>query len=362
MATTSAQAIYGLTATATPSSINTDGTLTIGKGQTAVNLSSVSTAYCVQADLADTETLTLDVAAGTCTSTGSDVAATLLVNPTGDNNSFDVTAQTAGNLGNLMSFQIFSPIVSAATTVSIIGNKQIRVQPGTKARMIVTGTLTDGTNPVTFPELIFAGTLAGISTWSSDGSITAPLTGTWYSCDHQPSGGVSYLRRYVDYVNDAAWYSDTIVAWPDMITNFEGANSETGTATVTAAVSSAEQVLTAINDTVATSALVTAAANGTVTGAVAAYAETFLAGGLTSLAGGDGNDFQGHALPTLTTLYGLQINVPSGSAHASNGTQSFPLPAQFFFAAGHTGELLTDDLVITATDDDTCVEVIVMGA
>jgi hypothetical protein len=350
MATTSAQAIYGLTSTATPSSVNTDGTLTIGKNQTAVNLSSVSTAYCVQADLADTETLTLDVAAGTGTSTGSGAAATLLVNPDGTNNSFDVTAQTAGNLGNLLSFQIFSPIVSAATTVSIIGNKQIRVQPGTKARMIITGTLTDGTSPVTFPTLFYAGVNGGLEYWTDTGNVD--------SFDYSAFGIPTDWNLNTTIGTGASWSSGDSYNYPDSA-EYTPSGDATGTPIVTAGISSAAHAIAAVN---AATDIVTAAANGTVTGAVAAYAETFLAGGLTSLAGGDGNDFQGHALPTLTTLYGLQINVPSGSAHASNGTQSFPLPAQFFFTAGHTDELLDDDLVITATADNTCVEVIVMGS
>jgi hypothetical protein len=72
-------------------------------------------------------------------------------------------------------------------------------------------------------------------------------------------------------------------------------------------------------------------------------------------------DFEGNTIAAFDTLYGLQINVTAGSATASNGTQVFPLPCLFYFESGQTGTMLTADLTITATANDTVVSYIAIG-
>jgi len=75
----------------------------------------------------------------------------------------------------------------------------------------------------------------------------------------------------------------------------------------------------------------------------------------------DGKDFEGVTLPTLLTLYSLEINVIRGSASASNGTHTFPLPAKFWFSSGNTGVLMSNDLTIAALSNGTEVTITVLG-
>ena len=76
---------------------------------------------------------------------------------------------------------------------------------------------------------------------------------------------------------------------------------------------------------------------------------------------GDGKDFEGVTLVSMATLYSLEINVTSGSASASNGTQVLTTPSKFWNSSGNTGSLLTADLVITATAAATNGTVTVIG-
>lgn len=77
--------------------------------------------------------------------------------------------------------------------------------------------------------------------------------------------------------------------------------------------------------------------------------------------GGDGKDFEGVALSSIATLYGILVDVTSGSATASNGTHTFPLPAMFYNSTGFTGTFITADLTITATAAATVVKITALG-
>ena len=76
---------------------------------------------------------------------------------------------------------------------------------------------------------------------------------------------------------------------------------------------------------------------------------------------GDGKDFEGLTLPSMARIYALEINVTSGSASASNGTQVFPLPCKIWNTSGITGSMLTSDLVITAASAGTNVTITALG-
>ena len=76
---------------------------------------------------------------------------------------------------------------------------------------------------------------------------------------------------------------------------------------------------------------------------------------------GDGLDFQGNEIANLTAVYGLLVEVISGGATVSNGTYAFSAPAQLSWPAGVAGHVLTADLVVTATTNDTVVYVTVLG-
>ena len=76
---------------------------------------------------------------------------------------------------------------------------------------------------------------------------------------------------------------------------------------------------------------------------------------------GDGKDFEGVTLPSMARIYALEINVTSGSASASNGTQVLPLPCKIWNTSGFTGSMLTADLVITATSAGTNLTITALG-
>ena len=76
---------------------------------------------------------------------------------------------------------------------------------------------------------------------------------------------------------------------------------------------------------------------------------------------GDGKDFEGVTLPSMARIYALEINVTSGSASASNGTQVFTLPCKIWNTSGITGSMLTADLVITATSAGTNLTITALG-
>jgi len=76
---------------------------------------------------------------------------------------------------------------------------------------------------------------------------------------------------------------------------------------------------------------------------------------------GDGKDFEGVTIPSMARLYSLEINVTSGSATATNGTQVLPLPCKIWNTSGFTGSMLTADLVITATSAGTNLTIVAIG-
>jgi hypothetical protein len=76
---------------------------------------------------------------------------------------------------------------------------------------------------------------------------------------------------------------------------------------------------------------------------------------------GDGKDFEGVTLPSMARIYALEINVTSGSASASNGTQVLTLPCKIWNTSGITGTMLTADLIITATSAGTNITITALG-
>jgi hypothetical protein len=76
---------------------------------------------------------------------------------------------------------------------------------------------------------------------------------------------------------------------------------------------------------------------------------------------GDGKDFEGVTLASMARIYALEINVTSGSASATNGTQVLPLPCKIWNTSGFTGSMLTADLVITALGAGTNITITAIG-
>ena len=199
-----------------------------------------------------------------------EAAASVTINPTGADNSVTYTADAAGAAGNDITITYATPAAQSTTTVGVVGDA-ITVTPGTKARMLVTGTLTsDGSTPVVFTDLLYAGIDEGKAVFSHEATweFTVNYSVYWV--------GSKWILRSL---SGATWESTDAVATPDLVTTWVPQGAATGTPTVTAATSSAQQVITAVNASGSASALVTAAASGTVTGAVAAVTATSLTGG-----------------------------------------------------------------------------------
>ena len=76
---------------------------------------------------------------------------------------------------------------------------------------------------------------------------------------------------------------------------------------------------------------------------------------------GDGKDFEGVTLASMARIYALEINVTSGTASATNGTQVLTLPCKIWNTSGITGSMLTADLVITALTAGTEITITAIG-
>lgn len=205
------------------------------------------------------------------------VQATLTVNPDGVNNSIDYTAVAYGIAGHNVSVRYTAP-AQAELDVSVADNA-ITVACGTKHRMVITGTL----SPDVTGTLVYAGQSDGEPTmnlWTSDGELTYPESGSWTKAEIVAEGGSCQLIHYTDGEIDGSWAStETDADYPDGLT-YVADDAETGTPTVTAALPTAQQVIDAVEANAEASALVTVAANGTVTGAVAAVVAANLSGGV----------------------------------------------------------------------------------
>lgn len=208
-------------------------------------------------------------------------AATATINPAGDNNSVLYTAATAGTAGNAISVTYSTPADAYEATVSVTGNA-ITVVPATKGRMTIAGGPFVGviTPSFTWGDLLYAGMLNSKPHFTSTG---APLsmfgatglrvywTGTQWHAEKLVSGFDDYRAISTDDVADP---SLAAFVKADL-----GGADDGEISSITAGISSAAQVIAVVNDDVDASALVTASASGTVTGPVAAVAETNLSGG-----------------------------------------------------------------------------------
>jgi hypothetical protein len=76
---------------------------------------------------------------------------------------------------------------------------------------------------------------------------------------------------------------------------------------------------------------------------------------------GDGKDFQGDDITTIVTLYGVCVELVTGAVSISDGTNTFPAPAQFWFDSGSTATELLGNLTLTGTGASSSVIITVIG-
>lgn len=205
------------------------------------------------------------------------VRASLTVNPTGTNNSVDYTAVVYGIAGENVSVAYTAP-VQTGLDVSVSGDA-ITVACGTKHRMVVTGTL----SPDATGTLVYAGDDNDVKMWSSDGTRDNPPSSGSYTVIMSFMIAETLYWKIIHYTDggepDGIWISEEYKEFPDGL-SYVIHDTETGTPTVTAALPTAQQVIDAVEADAEASDLVTPAANGTVTGAVAAVAAAHLSGGV----------------------------------------------------------------------------------
>lgn len=147
------------------------------------------------------------------------------------------------------SIEHLAPSAKATTDVTVTGSA-VEVAPGTKPQMVVTGATTAGVNGI----YEFRDSL--VDYWVN----VSNLAGT-YPAKLTPNSG----RWYVGKEGDAPLSTDYLAESTDVSTYPDGSAYDapsigTGTVTVTAAASSASQVLTALNASTAAKALLTFAA------------------------------------------------------------------------------------------------------
>jgi len=78
---------------------------------------------------------------------------------------------------------------------------------------------------------------------------------------------------------------------------------------------------------------------------------------------GDGKDFEGVTLVSMARMYGLEVNVTSGTADLESGSAVVvcPLPVKFWNSSGITSTFLTGDLILTSSAAATNLTVTVIG-
>ena len=272
------------------------------------------------------------------------------------------TAVAPGWAGNSITREITAAVARCFTTVTVLG-KNIKVAPATKGRMDVSG-LTPTTGTLSF---LYAGLHEGKAIFTTDAanSLTPRINtgllykdGIYWTLKHW---GASAVTPDVErQVADNA-------ATPDLIVAAWAVGTGTGTPAIVAAVTSKAQVITAITACAGAAALITASADGTVTGAVVAAGATPLAGGFdaSTLTGGDGNDIEGKAIVEMEAIIGLRITCTAGGFTLGvAGALPFPLTAGgvVHYANPDGADDLLDTLTLTATANNSAYNVVVMGA
>ena len=209
-------------------------------------------------------------------SSGSGISfASLQVNPSGDDNTLNFTSAVAGTAGALTSITIASSVASSKTAVLVAGTA-ITITPGTKARMIISGTLTPDASITVYsvqrPPAQFQSTNFYYDSGSSYPRVTI------YQDFLSP-----WTIRY--YPNLASYPSSPSASWqafagsftyPSDASGWNAQSGATGTPTVTAGASIAAQVIEAIEASAEALGLVLVEAEGASTGVMASVSETFL--------------------------------------------------------------------------------------
>jgi hypothetical protein len=200
------------------------------------------------------------------------VAASLFVDPDGDNNTILYTALIPGTSSNYLSIAYASPVLTSANIAATIDGDAITIVPSAKGAMVISGiSAPTGLNV----RLISTGTYSSNKPLYSQSGATTGINNTVLAYN----GSVWTLTRRdgsnsITYQAEAESNAD----FPDGIT-FGTPTVGSGVPTISAAVSSAAQVIAYVNTTTV-GVYVNAAGFVDVTGSVAATPRAYLTGGI----------------------------------------------------------------------------------
>ncbi len=272
-------------------------------------------------------------------------AASVVVNPSGADNSVLFTADAPGPGGNLISIEYAAPAAIESVAIVTVGGNAITVIPASKGQMVVSGTLSpDATGAFArasrdffgIPSLGYLGVSHGITRYDHGDAGPFPAG---------ESADVWTILAYYDVPNAKAYgwrqTGNTSYDFPDMVSEWVpfvdtpaiggelAPVTPTGTPVLTAALSTASFVIAEVNFDPISSALVTASPSGAVTGAVAAIGPIFLQGsagnsaflGLEGVTGSPTADPNGAWLMTPTDADTLTFSIPG----APVGVESYTI-------------------------------------
>jgi hypothetical protein len=211
------------------------------------------------------------------------VVASLLTGNSISNNEIKYTALQTGTDGNNISIAYYNQanaLNQPMIDVTVTGNAITVGPPAAKARMIVSGAGFAGVNGTYIYD--------GLQTYGGATTKQWKLDNGWPTTPGALKVTISFVGStgsWAIYYNDVIKYISQLVSYsaqpnPEAAT-YATYNGSAGPApTVTAGISTAAQVIAAINASPAAAALVTATASGTVTGTVIEMNQTFLSGGI----------------------------------------------------------------------------------
>jgi len=201
---------------------------------------------------------------------GGDSAATVIVNPSGANNSVRYTAVVSGMGGSGISVTYTASAYVGGPLLATVEDKVITIFYSTTGALNVAGTLSDGLgNPIVFPTLLGQGPDIWRDPSNTQIQCEKPFQDNWW-------------LRYDDGIIFASWYSNDEVQRPDQITTWIPNGISVGSPVVSLAPNTAQQVINLVNTIDGFSSageLVVASPSGTVTGPVAAIGPIYLQGG-----------------------------------------------------------------------------------
>ncbi len=163
------------------------------------------------------------------------VAATVNLNPHGDNNTIHITAATAGTAGNSLTAVLVIDSSTDRTQLTVAkASNAITITSGDKRRMVVSGSLS--------PDLTGTFDYSGLASGRASYAISSTPTKQIYWTSGDNKWTIANLLAIGN-----RWESTDNVATPDLVTSWTAVGSATGTPTVTASAATAAQVITAGN-------------------------------------------------------------------------------------------------------------------